>query len=176
VPRGPRARVGDAYALPYADAAFALSIAVGVLPWLRQPERALSELARVLRPGGHAVVSSDNRARLKGFVDPRGSFMLTSYRRARRAAPGDVRSPAGTPHVERWPSELNRLLREAGFELLARRTLGFGPFTWMSRPIMSERAGVRVHGLLQRVADAGVPGLRAAGWNDLALVRKADRG
>jgi SAM-dependent methyltransferase len=168
------ASVGDVYGLPYPDDTFDLSIAVGVLPWLREPDRALSELARVVRPGGHAIISCDNRARLKGFIDPRGSFMLTSYRRARRAARGGVLSPGATPHVERWPSEFNRLLDEAGFERLERRTLGFGPFTWMGRPLMGDHAGVRLHRLLQRCADAGVPGLRATGWNDLALVRRAD--
>jgi ubiquinone/menaquinone biosynthesis C-methylase UbiE len=54
--------LGDAHRLPFADGAFGLVVALGVIPWLHSPERAARELARVLTPGGYLVVSADNRA------------------------------------------------------------------------------------------------------------------
>jgi SAM-dependent methyltransferase len=52
-----RFEVGDAYALPFADAAFDAVYAHTLLTHLREPMRALRELHRVLRPGGVAGVA-----------------------------------------------------------------------------------------------------------------------
>lgn len=53
--RGVHARVGDAQALPFEDASFDLAVAAWMLYHVPDVSRALSELARVLRPGGHLV-------------------------------------------------------------------------------------------------------------------------
>jgi ubiquinone/menaquinone biosynthesis C-methylase UbiE len=50
-------QTADAYHLDFPDAAFAASRADRVLHHLDDPTRALSELARVVRPGGRVVVS-----------------------------------------------------------------------------------------------------------------------
>lgn len=47
---------GDARELPYPDASFDAAVLVTVLGEIPEPERALAELARVLKPGGRAVV------------------------------------------------------------------------------------------------------------------------
>jgi len=47
---------GDAQALPFEDGAFDLVIAVTALCFVPAPERAMSEMARVLRPGGRLVI------------------------------------------------------------------------------------------------------------------------
>ncbi|MDQ3879444.1 MAG: class I SAM-dependent methyltransferase, partial [Actinomycetota bacterium] len=54
----------DALVLPVPAQTFDLVAAVGVLPWVSSPQRALAEIARVLKPGGAAVVTSDNLGRL----------------------------------------------------------------------------------------------------------------
>src|SRR2546425_4060489 len=71
------ARTADVYALPFADATFSLVIAVGLLPWLHRPERALEEIARVLEPQGRLILTANNRARLNTLVDPRANALLT---------------------------------------------------------------------------------------------------
>jgi ubiquinone/menaquinone biosynthesis C-methylase UbiE len=47
---------GDARSLPYEDATFDAALAVAVLGEIPDPEAAVGELARVLRPGGRLVV------------------------------------------------------------------------------------------------------------------------
>jgi len=47
---------GDAQALPFEDAAFDLVMAVTALCFVPEPDRAMSEMARVLRPGGRLVI------------------------------------------------------------------------------------------------------------------------
>lgn len=51
---------GSVYELPFADATFDVVLANTVLFHLSDPVRALSEMRRVLRPGGIAAVSDDD--------------------------------------------------------------------------------------------------------------------
>jgi SAM-dependent methyltransferase len=53
--RGVDARVGDAQALPFADGSFDAALAAWMLYHVPDLDRALAELARVLRPGGRLV-------------------------------------------------------------------------------------------------------------------------
>jgi ubiquinone/menaquinone biosynthesis C-methylase UbiE len=53
-------RTGSVYELPFEDASFDVVYANAVLFYLREPERALAEMRRVLRRGGLAAVSDDD--------------------------------------------------------------------------------------------------------------------
>ena len=59
VPEGARAAAvrGNAYCLPFADGSFDRIVAAEVLEHLPDDERAMAELARVLRPGGTIAVT-----------------------------------------------------------------------------------------------------------------------
>jgi SAM-dependent methyltransferase len=52
---------GDALALPFDGGTFDLAIAITALCFVRSPEQAVSEAARVLRPGGRLVVGDLGR-------------------------------------------------------------------------------------------------------------------
>lgn len=56
-------RQGDICALPFADAEFDLVWSKHVLQWLREPQKAVAEFARVVKPGGRVVC-----ANFDGFV------------------------------------------------------------------------------------------------------------
>lgn len=80
-PRG-RYRVGDVRALPYADGELGGYISLGVVEHFDEAERMtiLREAARVLRPGGVALISAPHfnlarrvRARVGGYEQPNGA-------------------------------------------------------------------------------------------------------
>ena len=160
----------DVHALPFATSHFDVVVAVGVIPWLHSPDAAVAEMARVLSPGGSLILTADNGARLLSFTDPRGMLALTPLRRmyhSLRGRPGEAVS------YLHFPRRINRFVREAGLQLRARRTIGFGPLTFLGRPLFSDAKAVRVHHRLQALADRGTPGLRFTGWHYLVRATKA---
>jgi ubiquinone/menaquinone biosynthesis C-methylase UbiE len=150
--------VADAHALPFDPERFDLVVAVGVIPWLHSPAAAIDEMARVLRPGGQLVLTADNRARLVSFFDPRAIVALTPLKRAKVAL--RRRQGLATPRLD-YPREP-----------LARSTIGFGPLSFMGRPLLSVSRSISVHARLQSLADRGIPGLRWTGWHYLVRAQK----
>jgi SAM-dependent methyltransferase len=160
----------DVHALPFDTGAFDLVVAVGVIPWLHSPAVAVAEMARMLAPGGELVLTADNRARLTSFTDPRRILALPPlkriYRRVRRIDPVTV-SQLHTPR------RVDAMLAGAGLSPVERRTVGFGPMSFMGRSMLQGRRGRDLDERLQRLADAGTPGLRWTGWH--YLVRASSR-
>jgi SAM-dependent methyltransferase len=63
--RGVDARVGDVQALSFEDASFDCAVAKHMLYHAADIDRALSELARVLRPGGRLVATTNGKRHLE---------------------------------------------------------------------------------------------------------------
>ena len=78
------ALVGDAEHIPYPDAGFDLVFCNNVLEHLPDPERAFSEVARVLRPGGVFLAKTPNRwhyvALLAGLTPHRFHEAVNAWR------------------------------------------------------------------------------------------------
>jgi ubiquinone/menaquinone biosynthesis C-methylase UbiE len=165
-----RAEVADVHALPFASGEFALVIAVGVLPWLHMPAGALEEMARVLHSHGRLILTADNRARLNTLVDPRASLLLAPIKRLRQRK--RQRSAQDTCSRLHFPSHVNALVRAAGFHIEQNATVGFGPFSFWSRPLLTDQAGVALHKRLQPLADRDVPILRSTGWHYLLSAQR----
>lgn len=70
--------VADAHQLPLEDASVDRAFLVGVLPEIPNPQGALSELHRVLRPGGILSIS-------EGFLDPDYRFAFETIRQVQQA-------------------------------------------------------------------------------------------
>ncbi len=66
--------------LPYPDASFDLVVLTEVIEHLENHRMAVGEVARVLRPGGHLVLTTPNIMRL----DSRLGFMLSGMHKAKR--------------------------------------------------------------------------------------------
>lgn len=100
----------DAGALPFREGSFDIAFSVGMLCFIEDMDKALSEMKRVLRPGGRVVIGVLNRwspwallRRVKGL------FRKTVYSRARFVSPPQLRSA----------------LKRAGFESVEMRTCLF---------------------------------------------------
>jgi len=63
--------------LAFPDGIFDLVVAIGVIPWVDHPVRAIQEVARVTRPGGYLLMSSANRLGLSSQLDPMANPELT---------------------------------------------------------------------------------------------------
>jgi ubiquinone/menaquinone biosynthesis C-methylase UbiE len=67
--RGVDARVGDVQELPFADGEFDCAVAAWMLYHVLDVERALDELARVLRPGGRLVAVTNSKEHLRELFE-----------------------------------------------------------------------------------------------------------
>jgi ubiquinone/menaquinone biosynthesis C-methylase UbiE len=113
---------GDIERLPFPDASFDLVIAVEVLRYLAGPARAMSEVARVLRPGGTAIVTAAPRWSLNGYA-------------AVNAITGRVRVPSFTYVEQSFLStgDARRALAEAGFAAGEVHGVFLGPWHVLGR-------------------------------------------
>ncbi len=145
--------VADIENLPFIDRSFDLIVCAGVIEYLDQDDRALSEISRVLKPNGIAFLSVTNAltpfwffetfAKFAGFWGDLVSFVRkdTSFPKVRTHVPyylakkaekmGLVKTDVAYFHFSPLPAPLNsifpRLCRKIGLkmETLSKSHLGF---------------------------------------------------
>jgi SAM-dependent methyltransferase len=167
---------GSLMALPFGSGSFDAAVCVGVLghyPLRRGSGNfeeddvlGLREVVRVLRPGGFMVLTLPNLYRLHWLLDPVQLRRAFQHRRLLLAleagsADGQGRPPASTFGQEpatrhQTPSEMLRLVRGEGLEILGLDGVGFGPFTILGRPLFSDERSVRISAKLERIAQGSV--------------------
>lgn len=168
--RGTRCDVG---ALSFAGGTFDLVFVVGVSEWLESLERPLAEIARVLAPGGHVVMTADNRWALSCMVDPLQHPLVVPVKRALGVlARRLVARPRPLRTHSRSRRTLDRALRQAGLTATSFSTLGYGPFTVFNRAIVSEPVGHALQRGLAALARYGISPLRSAGLVHVVVARK----
>jgi ubiquinone/menaquinone biosynthesis C-methylase UbiE len=174
-----RIHAADVHALPFQPHTFDLVIAIGVIPWLHSERLALREMQRVLKPGGYLLVTADNNGRLDRILDPLSSPLLAPLRLAakRFLRLCGLWSPnSGFQPKRHYPGEIDRSIGECGFENVKSCSIGFGPFTFLGKPLFTDTLGVRLHRGLQTLASTRRWSLlRWMGSHYLVLVTKAGR-
>ena len=115
-------QVAPAEALPYEDDHFEVALMIEVVRYLDDPLPALRELARVLRPGGLALVTFAPR------------FTTTAYPLA-NAVTGRVPVPGMTRVRQHFHTAagVERLFAAAGFARAEVNARYFGPFIYLNR-------------------------------------------
>ena len=168
--------LGDAHNLAFPDGSFGLVLAIGVIPYLNFPQKGLSEMVRVLRPGGFLLVTAGNRWRLNDVLDPWGcplvqpakKFIGAIFRRFRKSRPDDAELPLrldSLRKVDRWLSRIGLLKIKA-------TTVGFPPIRFRGRPIFGEQSSIRLNNRLQELVDRDVPWIRSSGMDYIVLTKK----
>ncbi len=120
---------GDAMKLPFADGEFdAVTISFG-LRNVQQPQVALAEMRRVLKPGGRVVICEFSRpplAVLRAGYHAYLRYVMPLIAGAASSNPEAYRYLFES--IREWPAqpELARWLRDAGFERVGFRNLTFG--------------------------------------------------
>ena len=114
--------VASAESLPFEDDHFDVAVMIEVVRYLADPEPALRELARVLRPGGLALVTFAPR------------FTTTAYPLVNRLT-GRVRVPGMTDVRQHFHTAggAERLLAAASFAHVEVNARYFGPFIYLNR-------------------------------------------
>lgn len=156
-------RVGDAAELDLPDGAFDAAVSTQVYEYVADMPRALSELRRVLRPGGRAVIlDTDWRSLVWHSSDPaRMDRMLKCWD-----------DHLSDPHL---PAKLGRMLRDAGFEVRKAEIVPmfsprWQPVSYAGGIVQSIRNFVHTHGERHGLE----PAERAAWWSDQESLIAAD--
>ena len=169
--------LADAHDLAFPSGEFGLVLAIGVIPYLHSPTKALEEMARVLRPDGYLVVTQGNRRRLNSLINP---WLWPALQPAKRAI-GNVLRPFRKPRPQpNWAPiqfgslrELESWLSAVGLVKVKAKTIGFPHLSFRSRQLFGEQTAMRLNRRLQWLADQNVPGIRSAGMDYVVLARKA---
>jgi SAM-dependent methyltransferase len=134
-------------ALPFADASFDAAFCKGALDHFDDPERAIQELARVVRPGGTVVLAVANFASL----GCRAQRWLERFERGSRSGRRNYHVPSD--HFTRYDPELLRAQLQQ--HLVVERWLGIS-LLWGVRPWVAllGRLGEGAAMRLLRAADA----------------------
>jgi ubiquinone/menaquinone biosynthesis C-methylase UbiE len=112
----------DVNRLPFADQTFDYVLCVEVLRYLRDPKLAIAEIARVLKPGGTALVTATPAFNLNGYWLIN---QLTSRVRIANLTP--LRQYFTTSRT------LVRQFRSAGLDEVAVHGVYLGPLNWIER-------------------------------------------
>lgn len=121
--------VGDVMKLRYKDNSFDCVVFLEVIEHVENPMKALSEIWRVLRPGGYLVLSTPNGASYIRFI----YGLLPDMKRRLQLIKNEPRN-TGTEkdHIYSWDVyTLSRLLDRCGFEYVGHAfssVHGLGPF------------------------------------------------
>lgn len=162
------AAIEDAQELPFDDCSFDLIVSLGVIAWLPDLRKALTEIARVLMPGGYFVLSISNP--YGGWTDPPLFLQGILKRNFERTG---LRNPPNVPHARYYSiKQLNKYLSEAELILTRNTNAGFRPFTVFNHSIFSNRAETKIHHKLQLYVDRGYPFLGVLGSQYIVLAVK----
>jgi 2-polyprenyl-3-methyl-5-hydroxy-6-metoxy-1,4-benzoquinol methylase len=169
---------GDVHALSMPANEYDIVIALGVIPWLHSEQQALAEMKRILKPGGFLLFTADNEVRLNRLLDPRSTPLLKPVRQTAKyivqifaAASGISSEFQAKRH---YPSEIDSMVKNIGLSKVKSAAIGFGPFTFFGKSVLSDHAGVWLHRRLQRFSLRGVAGIRSAGAHYMVLARNPD--
>jgi len=165
--------LGDVHRLAFPSNQFPMVIALGVIPWLPEPEVAIREMARVVKPGGYLLTNTDNLWRLHYLFNPSKTPFFAPLRWGVRKLRRALGRPDGITlnHLHSL-GRADQIFRSAGLEKIKSMTLGFGPFSFFELRLLRDSVGIKLHQKLQDMADRGVPLIRSTGGQYLVLMRK----
>lgn len=153
---------------------FDLVLAVGVLPWLECPVMALLELERVTKSGGYIILTAANKWCLNQALDP---LCFPGMRPVRWHIAEVLENfkiwNRSRPRLHRYSvRQIDNLLSHVKLQKIAGKTVGFGPFTIFKQKLLPDSIGVKVHQVLQALADRHIPGIRSLGVGYIVLAQK----
>lgn len=149
----------DLEEMPFSDGMFDVVICVGVMPYLRQDERAIAEMARVMKPGGLLVMSNPNYYMIDKFLDPY-YYLAWPVRQAGRlvrkltGAQSQATAVRPTVHIRRFRFEqLDPIFRRHALDKYQDRPVSYGPLRIWKKECLSLQRAIRMSERLVKLAD-----------------------
>jgi len=136
---------GDCRRTTFEDARFDVVVSLGVISYVENYAEALAEIRRVLKPGGHAIVSFRNR------FNPVLSDPVRATTTGIRALLGRLKPEPYKIGRFMDHREFQVKMQQQGFELRDFVGIGFGPFKIRGHKLLSERASISVSNALTRL-------------------------
>lgn len=137
--RGDLLVCGELEHLPFKSGIFGTVISCRVLQHLQEQERALQEMARVVRPGGDLIIEFYNACNLKTVykwirMNPRLRSLLNApFRAVFKSMSPFAEWGLDYDHYNYW-FEVKRWMRRAGLRDIAGRGTGFGYHKYLCSP------------------------------------------
>ena len=128
----------DCRAVPFEDASFDVIVCLGVISYVEDFERAIGEIHRLLKPGGHALVSFRNLHSLAIF-DP-----IKAIKKAVKMLIPGSRKTQYTIGRYMDHREVTKAFADYDFEYRDFFGIGFGPIKFNGRRMFSERSSIRI--------------------------------
>jgi len=154
---------GDCRHTPFPDASFDVVVCLGVISYVEHYDEVLTEIRRLLKPGGHAIVSFRNR------FNPLLSDPVSMVRTVVMSLAGRFRPEPYTIGRFMDHREVQARMAAHGFRYRAFRGIGFGPFRVGRRKLFSERTSMGVSDALTRLFGASGSSLPFQWLADVSL-------
>jgi ubiquinone/menaquinone biosynthesis C-methylase UbiE len=150
----------DVENVPFEDGSFDVVLCMGVLQYLQTDAKAVSELSRVVRNGGLAIVTLPNLVKLNNLIDPyyyfvRAAQYLARVRRGKRyedLSPDDFESNRRFANRRYYYGQLSSLFENNGLTQVGVAAIAFGPLTLWGKPLLSLATSIRISRFVQRLA------------------------
>src|SRR5207248_7985080 len=107
--------VGTSERVPYPDGQFDLLLGMGLLEYLDDMNPTFDEFARLLKPGGIAILTIPNRQSLNRFVTRHANGLTTAYHWFKRSLGAQVSESSQIVHHELPPRGLDASMAARGF-------------------------------------------------------------
>ncbi|MFB0527476.1 MAG: class I SAM-dependent methyltransferase [bacterium] len=165
---------GDIESLPFKASIFDTVLCLGVITYLKSEQKALHEMARVLKPGGTLILSTLNKFSLAKCLD----ISILVRRRLQRMMGNRIVSSKKKTEVEKnnlalksyFIPSLRNSLKIAGFTESGYAPLQYGPFTFFGRKLFAEPINIDINNFLEKFSN--IPIIRSLGNMCLFKLRK----
>lgn len=154
----------DAHRTPFRDGHFDFVVCLGVISYLQDYSVLLSEIRRLLRPGGQSIITFRNKYN-PVLSDPVASLGYLGRKLLGRDPGADDQT------LGRFlsPAHVEARLAAAGLEIIDFQGIGYGPFRIHGRRLVSDRRGKRLSDAISRRVER--LGLRSVNkwWTDVSI-------
>lgn len=154
---------GDIEALPFANESQDVVLCLGVLPYLSKEQNGVSEMSRVLRKGGLAIVIMPNLIKLGNLFDPYYYLcrswhylwyhLLGTVSSGNQPVNSDVFGNNRAFGIRRYfLSQIDRLFKESRLQKTETAGVEYGPLTFWKKKVLPDEISIRISNLFDQLS------------------------